>query len=46
MSENLTLEVMLDGLNASVDVMVIMNAGIDTDANLILLVEHGCRYGD
>lgn len=43
-SEGTTLAVMLDGLNAPAGAMVIMDAGIATEANLAWLVEHGYRY--
>jgi transposase len=43
-SEGSTLEVMLTGLNAPAGAMVIMDAGIATEANLAWLVEHGYRY--
>lgn len=43
-SEGTTLEVMLTGLNAPAGAMVIMDAGIATEANLVWLAEHGYRY--
>lgn len=43
-SEGTTLEIMLAGLDASAGAMVIMDAGIATEANLGWLVEHGYRY--
>ena len=43
-SEGTTLERMLTGLNAPTGAMVIMDAGIATEANLAWLVEHGYRY--
>ena len=43
-SEGTTLEVMLTGLNAPVGAMVIMDAGIATEANLAWLAKHGYRY--
>lgn len=43
-SEGTTLEVMLAGLNAAAGAMVIMDAGIATEANLAWLFEHGYRY--
>jgi transposase len=43
-SEGATLEVMLAGLNAPAGAMVIMDAGIATEANLAWLAKHGYRY--
>lgn len=43
-SEGTTLEIMLAGLDAPAGAMVIMDAGIATEANLAWLVEHGYRY--
>jgi len=43
-SEGATLEGMLKGLDAPQGAMVIMDAGIATEANLAWLVEHGYRY--
>ena len=43
-SEGATLEVMLTGLNAPTGAMVIMDAGIATEANLLWLAKHGYRY--
>jgi len=43
-SEGKTLEVMLNGLDAPSGALVIMDAGIATEANLAWLVEHGYRY--
>jgi hypothetical protein len=43
-SEGKTLEVMLNGLDAPPGALVIMDAGIATEANLAWLVEHGYRY--
>ena len=43
-SEGATLEVMLTDLNAPVGAMVIMDAGIATEANLVWLTEQGYRY--
>lgn len=43
-SEGTTLNVMLTGLNAPAGAMVIMDAGIATEANLAWLAEHGYRY--
>jgi len=43
-SEGTTLEIMLTGLNAPPGAMVIMDAGIATEANLVWLVERGYRY--
>lgn len=43
-SESATLAAMLTGLNASPGAMVIMDAGIATEANLVWLVEQGYRY--
>jgi transposase len=43
-SEGTTLEVMLAGLNAPAGAMIVMDAGIATEANLAWLVEHGYRY--
>ena len=43
-SEGTTLEVMLTGLNAPAGAMIIMDAGIATEANLAWLAEHGYRY--
>jgi transposase len=42
--ENTTLEQMLTGLQAPPGALVIMDAGIATQANLDWLVEHGYRY--
>ena len=38
------MEVMLTGLNAPVGAMVIMDAGVATEANLAWLAKHGYRY--
>ena len=43
-SEGTTLEEMLTGLNAPPGALVILDAGIATQANLIWLVERGYRY--
>ena len=43
-SEGTTLEVMLTGLNAPAGAMVVMDAGIAAEANLVWLAEHGYRY--
>jgi len=43
-SEGATLEVMLADLNAPTGAMVIMDAGIATEANLTWLAKHGYRY--
>ena len=43
-SESATLAEMLTGLNAPPGAMVIMDAGIATEANLVWLVEQGYRY--
>ena len=43
-SEAGTLAGMLTGLNASAGALVIMDAGIATEANVAWLVEHGYRY--
>ena len=43
-SEGKTLERMLNGLGAPVGALVVMDAGIATEANLIWLREHGYRY--
>ena len=43
-TEGITLPVMLTGLGAPPGAMVIMDAGIATEANLVWLVEHGYRY--
>lgn len=43
-SEGTTLEVMLNGLDAPPGALVIMDAGIATEANLAWLVERGYRY--
>lgn len=43
-SESTTLTEMLTGLNAPPGAMVIMDAGIATEANLVWLVEQGYRY--
>jgi transposase len=43
-SEGATLEGMLSGLGAPVGAMVIMDAGIASDANVNWLSEHGYRY--
>ena len=42
--EGETLQTMLSGLNAPSGAMVIMDAGIATEANLSWLVEHAYRY--
>jgi len=42
--EGTTLETMLSGLMAPAGAMVIMDAGIATEANLAWLVSHGYRY--
>jgi hypothetical protein len=44
MSEGATLEGMLTGLDAPPGALVILDAGIATEANLIWLVERGYRY--
>ena len=44
MSEGTTLEAMLSGLDAPPGALVIMDAGIATEANLAWLVERGYRY--
>ena len=43
-SEGKTLKRMLKGLGAPVGALVVMDAGIATEANLIWLSEHGYRY--
>jgi len=43
-SEGTTLSGMLTGLGAPSGALVIMDAGIATEANLVWLVEHGYRY--
>jgi len=43
-SEGKTLERMLIGLGAPAGALVVMDAGIATEANLIWLSEHGYRY--
>ncbi len=43
-SEGATLETMLKGLGAPAGALVIMDAGIATEANLVWLTEHGYRY--
>ena len=43
-AESATLTEMLTGLNAPRGAMVIMDAGIATEANLVWLVEQGYRY--
>jgi len=43
-SEGKTLERMLNGLGAPVGALVVMDAGIATEANLIWLSEHGYCY--
>ncbi|MHB8166865.1 MAG: hypothetical protein ACYDDT_08860 [Sulfuricella sp.] len=43
-SEGTTLDAMLTGLNAPPGAMVIMDAGIATEANLAWLIERGYRY--
>ena len=43
-SEGKTLERMLKGLGAPVGALVVMDAGIATEANLIWPGEHGYRY--
>lgn len=43
-SESATLTEMLTGMNAPLGAMVIMDAGIATEANLVWLVEQGYRY--
>jgi len=43
-SEGTTLVLMLAGLNAAAGAMVVMDAGIATEANLLWLTEHGYRY--
>lgn len=43
-SEGTTLEAMLTGLDAPPGALVIMDAGIATEANLAWLAEHGYRY--
>jgi transposase len=43
-SEGTTLEAMLAGLDAPAGAMVVMDAGIATEANLVWLAEHGYRY--
>jgi transposase len=42
--EGTTLAAMLTGLGAPPGALVIMDAGIATEANLVWLVEHGYRY--
>lgn len=43
-SEGQTLEEMLEGLNAPSEALVIMDAGIATEANISWLVKHQYRY--
>ena len=43
-SEGTTLEKMLTGLGAPLGALVIMDAGIATEANIVWLVEHKYRY--
>ena len=43
-SEGITLAGMLTGLDAPSGALVIMDAGIATEANLAWLIEHGYRY--
>ena len=43
-SEGTTLEAMLAGLDAPAGAMVVMDAGLATEANLAWLAEHGYRY--
>ena len=43
-TEGITLAGMLTGLGAPPGALVIMDAGIATEANLVWLVEHGYRY--
>lgn len=43
-AECITLEKMLEGLNAPKGALVIMDCGIATEANIAWLVEHGYRY--
>jgi transposase len=43
-SEGPTLQVMLDGLKAPLGALVIMDAGIATQANIDWLIEHKYRY--
>ena len=43
-SESATLTEMLTGMNAPLGAMIIMDAGIATEANLVWLVEQGYRY--
>ena len=43
-SEGTTLETMLTGLDAPRGALVIMDAGIATEANIIWLIKHGYRY--
>ena len=43
-SEGPTLQVMLDGLKAPLGALVIMDAGIATQANIDWLIEHHYRY--
>jgi transposase len=43
-SEGKTLEIMLTGLDAPPGALVIMDAGIATEANLTWLMAHGYRY--
>jgi len=43
-AEGSTLETMLDGLNAVPGALVVMDAGIATQANLTWLAGHGYRY--
>jgi len=43
-SEGATLDAMLAGLNAPHGALVIMDAGIATEANIVWLIEHGYRY--
>jgi transposase len=43
-AEASTLATMLEGLNAAPGALVIMDAGIATEANINWLIEHGYRY--
>ena len=43
-SEGKTLERLLNGVGAPAGALVVMNAGIATEANLIWLREHGCPH--
>jgi hypothetical protein len=43
-AEGTTLETMLTGLGALPGALVVMDAGIATEANLVWLAEHGYRY--